>query len=54
MNYRKQLIAPFAIFAEFECITVPVNEKHGSNTEAYHEHKACGYGYKIVCQYDDK
>ena len=23
-------------------------------TEAYQEHKACGYGYKIVCQYDDK
>ena len=22
--------------------------------EAYQEHKACGYGYKIVCQYDDK
>ena len=21
---------------------------------AYQEHKACGYGYKIVCQYDDK
>ena len=21
---------------------------------AYEEHKACGYGYKIVCQYDDK
>ena len=21
---------------------------------AYREHKACGYGYKIVCQYDDK
>ena len=20
----------------------------------YQEHKACGYGYKIVCQYDDK
>ena len=27
---------------------------HGNNTEAYQEHKACGYGYKIVCQYDDK
>ena len=23
-------------------------------TVAYKEHKACGYGYKIVCQYDDK
>ena len=23
-------------------------------TKAYQEHKVCGYGYKIVCQYDDK
>ena len=30
------------------------NEKHGNNTETYQEHKACVYGYKIVCQYDDK
>ena len=35
-------------------ITVPINEKHGNNTEAYQEHKTCGYGYKIVCHYDDK
>ena len=27
------------------------NEKHGNNTEAYQKHKACGYGYKIACQY---
>ena len=54
MNYHKLLMAPFGIYADFECITVPINEKHGNNTEAYQEHKACGYGYKIVCQYDDK
>ena len=54
MNYHKQLMAQFVIYADFECITVPINEKHGNNTEAYQRHKACGYGYKIVCQYDDK
>ena len=27
--------------------------KHGYNTEAYQEHKAGGYGYKVVCSYDD-
>ena len=54
MNYYKQLMAPFVIYADFECITVPINEKHGNNTEAYQEHMACGYGYKIVCHYDDK
>ena len=54
MNYHKQLMAPFVIYADFECITVPIKEKHGKQTVAYREHKACGYGYKIVCQYDDK
>ena len=54
MKYHKQLMAPFVIYADFKSITVPINEKHGNNTEAYQEHKACGYGYKIVCQYDDK
>ena len=53
-NYHKQLMAPFVIYADSECITVPVNEKHGNNTVAYQEHKACGYGYKIVYQIDDK
>ena len=28
--------------------------KTRKKTVAYQEHKACGYGYKIVCQYDDK
>ena len=54
MNYHKHLMAPFVIYADFECITVPINEKHGNNTVAYQEHKVCGYGYKTVCQYDDK
>ena len=54
MNYHKQLMAPFVIYADFECITEPIKEEHGKQTVAYEEHKACGYGYKIVCQYDDK
>ena len=39
MNYYKQLMAPFVIYADFECITVPINEEHGNNTEAYQEPK---------------
>ena len=54
MNYHKQLMAPFVIYADFECITIPITEEHAKQTVAYQEHKACGYGYKIVCQYDDK
>ena len=53
MNYHKQLMAPFVIYADFECITVPIKKEHGKQTVAYLEHKACGYGYKIACQYDD-
>ena len=30
-NYHKQLIAPFVIYADFECITVPIKEEHGKN-----------------------
>ena len=31
------------------------NEKNGrSYTEAYQTHEDCGYGYKVVCCYDDK
>ena len=47
-NFRKQLSAPFIIYADFEAIT----EK--SHTEQYQKHTACGYGYKVVCCYDDK
>ena len=47
-------MSPFVIYADFEWITVPVKEKHGKQAVAYPEHKAGGYGYKIVCQYDDK
>ena len=47
-NYHK-LPAPFVIYADFECLTIPISKKHRNNTEAYQEHKACGYGYKVVC-----
>ena len=55
-NYRKQLPAPFVIYADFEAITEKVGEKapQKSYTEQYQKHTACGYGYKVVCCYDDK
>ena len=52
-NYRKQLPAPFVIYADFEAITEKVSHKK-SRTEKYQKHIACGYGYKVVCCYDDK
>ena len=57
-NHHKQLSVPFVIYADFEALTEkiqgcqPNNEK--SYTEAYQKHTDCGYGYKVVCCYDDK
>ena len=57
-NHHKQQAVPFVIYADLEAITEkiqgcqPNNDK--SYTEAYQKHTDCGYGYKVVCRYDDK
>ena len=64
-NFHEQLPVPFVMYADFEAITKKVqgckqsdemeNEKNKrSYTEAYQTHEDCGYGYKVVCCYDDK
>ena len=57
-NFHKQQAVPFVIYADFEAITkrVETEEKDDKNsyTEAYQKHIDCGYGYKVVCCYDDK
>lgn len=57
-NYHKQLQGPFVIYADFEAITEKIHGCQQSNaksyTEAYQKHTDCGYGYKVVCCYDDK
>ena len=64
-NFHKQLPVPFVICADFEAITKKVqgceqseemkNEKNKrSYTKAYQTHEDCGYGYKVICCYDDK
>ena len=57
-NFKKQLQVPFVIYADFEAITEPIHGCQQSNqksfTEAYQKHTDCGYGYKVVCCYDDK
>ena len=62
-NFHKQLPVPFVIYADFEAITKKVqgceqseemNKDTRSYTEAYQTHEDCGYGYKVVCCYDDK
>ena len=64
-NFHKQLPVPFVIYADFEAIKNKVQgckqseemEKEKENrsyTEAYQTHEDCGYGYKVVCCYNDK
>ena len=57
-NYNKQLEAPFVIYADFEAITEKIDttrpSPNSSSTTKYQQHTDCGYGYKLVCCYDDK
>ena len=60
-NHRNSMPVPFVIYADFESILVP-EEKNGkaessedeSSTTLYQTHKACSFGLKTVCHYDDK
>ena len=49
---------PFVIYADFEAITEKISncqlDDNQSYTNAYQKHTDCGYGYKLVCCYDDK
>ncbi|PFX17748.1 Retrovirus-related Pol polyprotein from transposon 17.6 [Stylophora pistillata] len=57
-HHHKQLPLPFVIYADFEAITEKVQGCQQTDvksfTEAYQKHTDCGYGYKVVCTYDDK
>ena len=57
-NFHKQQPVPFVIYADFEAITEKIQgcqqNNESSYTEAYQRHTDCGYGYKVVCCYDDK
>ena len=57
-NYHRELQAPCFIHADFEAITENVDSckpnDNDSYTEAYQKRTDCGYGYKVVCAYDDK
>ena len=57
-NFHKQQQVPFVIYADFEAITEKIHgcqqNNESSYTEAYQRHTDCGYGYKVVCCYDDK
>ena len=56
-NHKNMLPVPFVIYADFEAITERINSCQPSDdksyTSTYQSHKACGYGYKLVCRYDE-
>ena len=57
-NFHKQQPVPFVIYADFESILEKIHgcrqEGNKSYTEEYQTHTDCGFGYKVVCCYDDK
>ena len=57
-NFHKQQPVPFVIYADFESILEKIHgckqDGNKSYTEAYQTHVDCGFGYKVVCCYDDK
>ncbi|CAB3991092.1 Gastrula zinc finger [Paramuricea clavata] len=60
-NHRNSMPVPFVIYADFESILVPEERKEKSenpedesSTDLYQTHKACSFGLKTVCHYDDK
>ena len=57
-NHQKMLPAPFVVYADFEAITEKIDRCLPSDgksyTTTYQSHRACGYGYKLVCRYDNR
>ena len=50
-NYSRQILAPFKIYADFECILKNVNSNKktsGSYTEKYQDNIPCNFAYKLV------
>ena len=50
-NHFKKLKAPFVIYADFECLTVPIDKKSKSakaKTTSYQEHRPSGFMINVV------
>jgi len=55
-NHHKMQPVPFVIYADFEANTEKIDTcqppDSKSYTTTYQSHGACGFGYKVVCHYD--
>ena len=53
-NYFKQILVPFKIYDDFECILKKVDSdiecsSNSSYTRKYQDHIPCSFAYKVVC-----
>lgn len=54
-NDHKEKPTPFVIYADFEAILFGCQPNNDSSyTNQYQKHTDCGFGYKVVCRYNDK
>ena len=47
-NYSKQILAPFKIYADFECNLKSVESYEGFYSKKYQDHVPCSLAYKLV------
>ena len=52
-NYFKQILVPFKVYADFECVLKSAESYEGSCSKKYQDHIPCSFAYKLVCV-DDK
>ena len=47
-NYFKQILAPFKVYADFECNLKSAESYGGSYSKNYQDHIPCSFAYKLV------
>ena len=48
-NYFKQILVPFKVYADFECVLKSAESYEGSCSKKYQDHIPCSFAYKLVC-----
>ena len=48
-NLFKQILVPFKIYSDFECILNNAESYEGSSSKNYQGHIPCSFAYKLVC-----
>ena len=51
-NFKNTIKAPFVIYADFECLTTPIEPTPGAYTTRYQKHVPYSVGYQLVCTYE--